>query len=267
MPFFEVEPGVNLFFDRRGPRNAEPIVFVHAWSMAHWFWENQVAGLMDRHQVVSYDHRGHGQSDKPDSEYNIDNYARDLHALITGLGLAEVTLVGWSIGMWIVTTYMHNHQGDRVARLGLVGGSPLLLKQPDWEHGMPPEAMQSLAAQLSSDRAKATEDFYRMMLNKKASQPMIDWIVRTSLMTPLAVAMPSFQSVVTKDLRPLLRDIRVPTAVFHGLQDGVPVGAAHALVDMIPNARLYTFAESGHFPMIEEPAKFTNALGSWIAET
>jgi non-heme chloroperoxidase len=265
MSHFEVEPGVRLYVDDRG--RGQPIVFVHAWSMAHWFWENQVAALMGKHRVVSYDHRGHGQSDKPDGVYDIDGYARDLHRLITGLGLEDVTLVGWSIGMWIVTTYMNNHKGERVKRLGLVGGSPLLLKQPGWEHGMAPEVMGALAEQLASDRAKATEDFYRMMLNKQASQQMIDWIVRTSLMTPLAVAMPSFQSVVTKDLRPYLTNISVPTAVFHGMQDGVPLGAAHAVRDMVPNARLFTFEKSGHFPMIEEPQAFTQALATWIAET
>jgi non-heme chloroperoxidase len=265
MPHVEIGDGVRLYVDDRG-RGDPPVVLVHAWSMSHRLWENQVAYFARNHRVVSYDQRGHGASDKPDGDYTMRAYARDLDALLGKLDLDDVVLVGWSMGVWVVTTYMQQTGGRRVKKLGLVGGLPVLLKREGWEHGLPPELMMKLAEQLGSDRALATEGFYKMMLNRDASRPMLDWIVRTSLETPLAGAMASFQSIVEDDLRPALASIEVPTVLFHGLQDGIPVAGAQVMTDMIPGARLVTFERSGHFPHLEEPQSFNAALERFIAE-
>ncbi|HEY5924464.1 MAG TPA: alpha/beta hydrolase [Kofleriaceae bacterium] len=265
MGLMEIRDGVRLYVDDRG-RGGPPVVFVHAWSMSHRLWENQVAALMPHHRTIAYDQRGHGASDKPDGDYTMLAYAQDLDALLDKLAVKDAVLVGWSMGVWVVTTYMHHFAGRRIKKLGLVGGVPLLVNRDGWEHGMPPEVMQQLAMQLVADRALATQAFYKQLLNQNASQAMLDWIVRTSLDTPLAGAMASFQSVATDDLRPLLGSIRVPTGVFHGVQDGVPLSGARAMCELIANAKLYTFEHSGHFPHLEESQAFTQALARFIAE-
>lgn len=265
MSYIQASGGVRLYVDDRG-RGDPPVVFVHAWSMSHRLWENQVAALMGSHRVVSYDQRGHGLSDRPDASYDMRSYAEDLHALLGALDLRDVVLVGWSMGVWVVVTYMELFAGARVAKLGLVGGVPVLLKRDDWEHGLPPQMMQQLAAQLGSDRALATEAFYRSLLNRDASKPMLDWIVRTSLETPLAPAMASFQSIVAEDLRPALASIRVPAAIFHGVQDPVPLAGAREMAGMLAGARVFTFEKSGHFPQLEEPRAFNDALARFISD-
>jgi 3-oxoadipate enol-lactonase len=75
-------------------------------------WANQVddfvrAGL----RVISYDNRGVGRSSQPPGPYTSGEMAADLHALVTGLGLARFHLAGVSMGGVIAQEYAVAHGG------------------------------------------------------------------------------------------------------------------------------------------------------------
>ena len=262
MPYFETSEGVKLFYEDRG--QGAPVVLVHAWSMDHTLWENQVMALMGEFRVIAYDQRGHGRSDAPDLPHDIHALVSDLHALITGLDLQEVRLVGWSLGGFVVQEYMRVH-GERVGKVGIVASLPKLVRDDSWPHGLDPVLMGGLATQLASDRAEATEAFYRGLLHEGASKPMLDWIVRVSLQTPLFAAMQAFASCAALDLRDALPQISVPTTVFIGAHDVIPVNGARWMVDQLRNGTLVVFDNSGHFPQLEEAAKLSEALIGFAA--
>jgi len=74
-------------------------------------WVNQVgdftaAGL----RVISFDNRGVGRSGQPPGPYTSAHMAADLHALVTGLGLAGFHLAGVSMGGAIAQEYAVAHQ-------------------------------------------------------------------------------------------------------------------------------------------------------------
>jgi non-heme chloroperoxidase len=264
MASVNIRNGIKLGYDAWG--KGKPVVFLHAWSLDRSFWENQMFALKNDFHVVAYDHRGHGSSDRPDGPYDMETYATDLRDVLTELRLERVTLVAWSMGAWVACNYMAKFGGERVEKLVLQGASTRLINTPDYSHAFDGAMIQALAAEMARDRAKATDGFYRSLLNKGASPQMLDWIVRVSLATPLPVAMPSFQSVLGDDLSTKATAIKVPTLVLHGEQDGVPVSAAHDLAKHIPNARVATFANSGHFPQLEEATSYTETLARFLAD-
>jgi len=96
MPYIEVEPGVRMAYEDRG--TGSPIVFVHGWGGSGEAWDYQVLDLAPSYRCITVDLRGHGASDKPWGTYDYDLFVRDLDALLVGLDLTDVTLVGWSMG-------------------------------------------------------------------------------------------------------------------------------------------------------------------------
>jgi NADPH:quinone reductase-like Zn-dependent oxidoreductase len=93
--------GVMLSVQEWGNPNGQPILFCHAYGMSHLAWLPQVTSdLAQEFRLVTFDHRGHGESDKPltaDSYNQRDLFADDIQAIITQLNLKNIVLVGHSM--------------------------------------------------------------------------------------------------------------------------------------------------------------------------
>jgi pimeloyl-ACP methyl ester carboxylesterase len=107
-----VAPGVALYAERRGgdPAAAIPFVLVHGLASNLRLWDGVAEALHARgHPVVAIDQRGHGQSDAPESTYDMDTAVADLIALIGALGLHRPVLVGQSWGGNVVLELGFRH--------------------------------------------------------------------------------------------------------------------------------------------------------------
>ncbi len=70
------------------------------------------------------------------------------------------------------------------------------------------------------------------------------------------------------DLRPHLKDIRVPTLVIVGRHDFITnVAMAEEMVRHVPNAQLEIFEDSGHFALIEEAEKFRGVITQFVFDS
>jgi pimeloyl-ACP methyl ester carboxylesterase len=89
--------GVNLNYVEAG--SGPDVLVVSGWTMTTSAWHHQINEFSRTHHVVAYDHRGHGQSDRPSYGHRISRLAADAHQVIESLGLSDVTWVGHSMGM------------------------------------------------------------------------------------------------------------------------------------------------------------------------
>ncbi len=108
MPYIKVGKentgDIELFYEDHG--TGRPIVLLHGWPLSHRSWEKQVPVLLgEGFRVIMYDRRGFGGSSKPESDYNYDVLADDLHKLLTTLDLHDAVLVGFSMGGGEVARY------------------------------------------------------------------------------------------------------------------------------------------------------------------
>ena len=79
--------------------SGRPVVLIHGWPLSGASWSEQVPALTGAgYRVVTYDRRGFGRSGKPLTGYTYGTLTGDLHTLLVGLGLEDVTLVGFSMG-------------------------------------------------------------------------------------------------------------------------------------------------------------------------
>ena len=101
----------------QGPR----VFFLHGLgigNLASWYF-TAAAALSGQHQVVMYDLRGHGKSERIASGYDLATLAADLGSLVDHLGQEPVSLVGHSGGGLIAMRYAIAHP-ERVRRLVLL---------------------------------------------------------------------------------------------------------------------------------------------------
>ncbi len=89
--------GVELRYIDTGSGDP-PLVFIHGWCCNQAMWRDQIEAFAPRHRIIAVDLRGHGQSDKPDQDYDIAGFADDMAWLISEIGLDRPVLIGHSMG-------------------------------------------------------------------------------------------------------------------------------------------------------------------------
>lgn len=87
---------VRIYHEATG--SGDPLVLVHGGWGDHGSWRLVLEELARSHQVVTYDRRGHSQSDRSTGQGIIRAHEDDLAALMEQLGIAPAHVVGNSIG-------------------------------------------------------------------------------------------------------------------------------------------------------------------------
>ena len=96
--------GVNLWHRITG--DGEPVVGIHGAGFGH-FNLDPVTPLIAAagFQVIDYDQRGYGQSDKPLQQYDMEVFADDLAALLEALGIERAHIHGTSMGGMVAIVF------------------------------------------------------------------------------------------------------------------------------------------------------------------
>ena len=134
------------------------LLLVHGIMVDHTVWRNQVASFGNDHRVVCMDLRGFGTSTARNPEITFEDHADDIAAVIDGLGLRDVTLVGWSMG-GAIAQVMGPNPPDALRRIVMVDTTPQLLAGETFPHAIPPEAAQQLGALIVEDYAAGCAAF------------------------------------------------------------------------------------------------------------
>ncbi|MDQ3755531.1 MAG: alpha/beta hydrolase [Acidobacteriota bacterium] len=89
--------GIKLAYEMFGS-GAPAVVLIHGWCDDHTMMEGMAAHFGLRHQVLSVDLRGHGQSDKPESDYSVAAFADDMAWMCDRLDIRQPLIIGHGLG-------------------------------------------------------------------------------------------------------------------------------------------------------------------------
>jgi len=115
-----IEPGVRLFVDIEGPglvpdgprmRDQPRLILLHGGpGYDHSGFKPFFSRLADIAQIVYFDHRGHGRSDRrPAAEWTLDTFADDVVRLCDALGIVKPIVLGQSFGGFVAQRYIARH--------------------------------------------------------------------------------------------------------------------------------------------------------------
>ena len=113
----EVINGIRQHFVTAG--SGEPLLLVHGFPQTHYAWRKIIAALSERYFVIAPDLRGCGDSERPETMFDKQEVAADLHALLERLGAGSVNLVSHDVGMMVGYAYAATYR-DQVRRAVLM---------------------------------------------------------------------------------------------------------------------------------------------------
>ncbi len=257
----EVEPGVSIYAQDLG--SGHPVLLLHGWALGHEVWDRQVHELVTAgFRAIAVDLRGHGRSSQPFTGYELGRLGDDVIALLDALGLHQVTLVGWSLG-GLTAFRVATVRPDLVAKLILVCSNGVAAaRQPGLPFGAPAADVeeQVLAAELR-DRVASRESQIRSVVLPGTPEPTIAWLLSLTMRVPSWAGRGCLRTVLHANQVEAAATLAVPLEQIIGESDPILSKRAAAwLIDRVPDARQHRIADSGHFPMFENPEPFTAAL-------
>ncbi len=127
--FFQSD-GVRIRYIVAG--RGEPVVLVHGWAGTTDTWKPLMTDLSRDHEVIAFDCRGHGKSDKPHdpAAYGL-NMADDVLRLMDHLRLRRAHIIGYSMGAGIVAKLLADHP-DRFIT-AVLGANAGVRKEDQWD--------------------------------------------------------------------------------------------------------------------------------------
>ena len=253
--------GVRLSVEEAG--SGRPVVLVHGYSQGKLCWRNQFeSDLTDEFRLIAPDNRGHGESDKPHDAYgDSDLWARDLDAVFTELDVDDAILVGWSYGGLVVLDYLDRFGTDRVDGLLLAGGvSEIGTEAGNARLGQGyVDLMDGFVATDAEESVRALREFVDLCVYDDLSPADRAYMLGYNVVVPPRVRDNLRDRTVRHDST--LAALDVPVLIIHGEEDAVMLPkSAREYEELVDNATVSMYPETGHSPFWESPARFNREL-------
>jgi pimeloyl-ACP methyl ester carboxylesterase len=259
--------GLTISAQDWGNANGPEIVFIHGFSQSHLSWIKQVTSdLAQEFHMVTYDLRGHGNSDKPvEPERYRDSkaWADELQAVMDATGVKRPVLAGWSYGGLIMADYLKVHGPAKLAGLNYVDASQK--SDPSFFgpnlKNVPLMTSEDLATNIAATRA-----FLRDCFSKQPTQEEYETMLAFNMMVPPKVRAGLFgRSLDILDMDAILRSLKLPVLVTHGSEDkNLNLVAAEYTAKMTPGAKLSVYQGIGHSPFFEDAPRFNAELVAFV---
>ncbi|MFJ8526697.1 alpha/beta fold hydrolase [Bacillus sp. NPDC094106] len=264
MPRIKLENSVELYYEDQG--KGKPILFIHGVWMSSRFFHKQTPYFSDKYRAISIDLRGHGRSSHIETGHTITSYARDLHTFIEALALKDVTLVGWSMGAFVVWEYIKQFGEQNIQGSVIVDELASDFKWPDFPIGaFDFPTLIHLMREIQTNQTEFLKGFIPLMFKEPLSPEDLTWILEEVTKVPASIASAILFDQTVVDYREELKTITKPTLLCFGREEKlIPVAAGEHLHKHIHNSQLVIFENSCHCPFLEETDHFNHVLHAFI---
>jgi pimeloyl-ACP methyl ester carboxylesterase len=259
--------GIRIAYRRLGPSTGTPLVLLQHFSGNIDAWDPAVVNVLaaDR-PVIAFDNAGVGRSTgrTPD---NVAAMARDAVDFIDLLGLAEVDLLGFSLGGCIAQQIAAEH-GRLVRKLILVGTAPkggeehlLAVLQEAFSQTDAPDPRLPLFFTKSSASRSAGLAFLKRTKLRKDDRDTDNGAPVTDSQAKALIAW----CAIPDPEHAILRAIRQPTLVVSGSHDTMlPASNAYAMFKELSNAQLILYPDSGHGALFQHHEMFVSHVRTFL---
>ena len=243
-----------------------PTVLVHGSWVSHHNWDHVVTGLSESFRVLTYDRRGHSQSERTAGQGSVREDVADLAALIEHLHLAPAWIAGNSFGASI-TLRLAGERPDLFRGL-IVHEPPLfgLLMDDPVAATMLQEVGKKIGAVVeriaSGDHAGAAEEFIDTVALGPGMWAQLPPDFQQTLIenAPTYLDEANDPEQLTFDVE-WLKAFDRPALLTLGDQSPAPfVPVVEKLAGALPNAEVFTFAGAGHIPHFSHPDDYVESV-------
>ena len=248
--YFTTSDGVRLHYLEAGSGPA--IVFVPGWTNPAWIWEPQILHFSKNYRVVALDPRSQGESEQVTDGLYPERRSQDIKELMDHLQLPPAVLVGFSMGVWEVLSYVDQFGTEALRGVVLV----------DAPIGSEPNTQElneffGLIKQFSMNRRQWMEQFLPVAFKKPQPEAYLERLRAASLKVPTSTAIALLAAYWGRDWRPVLAKLDKPV-LYTITKPGESQGKM--LKAKLPSARVELFPEAGHVLFADETERFNAVL-------
>jgi pimeloyl-ACP methyl ester carboxylesterase len=242
---------IRIRYEAEG--SGTPVLLTHGYGATGRMWAPQAKALSDGYTIISWDMRGHGETDSPDdpAQYSEALTLEDMAGLLGHLGIERAVVGGLSLGGFMSLAF-HLVRPEMVRALVLCDTGPGYRNddaRAGWNRMAHKRAAdleaRGLDAMGSSSEVRATAKY------QKSAQG-------------LAHAARGMLAQVDSRVIDHLPEIDVPTLVIVGEKDEPFIGASEYMAKKIPGARLEVIANAGHAANLDNPEDFNRVLRDFL---
>lgn len=244
--------GVEIYYEVHGQGPA--LLLTHGYSATSQMWAGQIEVLSKDHTLITWDMRGHGQSDYPEdpAAYSEAHTVADMGALLDVVGADQAIVGGLSLGGYMSLAFHRDHP-ERVRALLIIDTGPGYRKDEPREGW-------------NANALKTAERYETEGLGRLAAGSVEMRTSRHRDATGLAKAARGMLTQRDASVIESLPAISVPAIVVVGADDTPFLAASDYMAAKIPGARKAVIPAAGHAANIDQPEAFNAAIAGFLAE-
>lgn len=251
---------IHMDYATQGAADDPTLVLLHGYSDSWRSYLPLMDALPEQFRIVAVSMRGHGDSAKPSSGYDIKTLANDVIAALEALGISSAVVVGHSMGS-LVAQRIAFENPERVSQLVLIGAFSTI------EGNAAVEAFWRDEVALIRDPVDPgfASAFQQSSVAVPLSDGFLESVVAESLKVPARVWQQMLRALLVDDQSDRLRDIAVPSLIIWGDQDAFTgLSEQNLLLNQIPEARLAIYPGIGHAPHWEDTRRVASDITAFI---
>lgn len=245
--------GIETHLFESGPSSAPPLLYLHGTSLGN-LWLEYHQRLAERFHLFAPDIPGFGLTERPDWMRDMSDYILYLRDLLDALGLEQPAIVGHSLGGWMAAEVAVWFP-ERVGKLVLSNAVGIRVK------GSPLANLFAMSPQ---------ELFLTVFEDPSAGAPLIpaemsyDYIV-DQFRQRATLASLAWNPNYDPKLERRLERVQCPTLILWGANDRlVPAAYGERYHQLIAGSTLVVLQGTGHMPMFEQPAAWSEQITTFV---
>jgi len=257
MPAIQLN-GVNFYYESTG--EGQPLVFIHGLGSSGRDWELQVNEFSRAYRVITFDLRGHGQSDKPAGPYSLSLFADDTAGLLKALDIKSAHIVGLSLGGGVAFQLAIDFPG-LVKTLVIVNSAPEFTARTFKERM---EIWTRFAIVRLWGMRKMGEVLSKRLFPKEEHKSLRALFVERWAENDPQAFLEAMRAFTGWSVKNKLGLIQCPALIIAADQDYTPVARKEEYTPLMPDARLLVIADAHHAVPVEKPEQFNRILTEFL---
>lgn len=255
--------GINVYYEVHG--QGEPLVLIQGFGGGHQGWFFQIRAFKNHYQVITFDNRGIGETDKPREPYTIKTMADDTIGLMDYLGVDKAHVLGASMGGMIAQEIASSYPA-RVRKLVLVctstGEAEITDVHLEMRRAMGITEGSTEVDFRSVDFVKVMQAIISLAFNKRLYRMLLLPISKVQIKSSRSGGhLEQMGAVVGHSTLDRLRLIKAPTLVITGTDDRiVSPQSSEVIAGQISNARLVKVEGGSHAFFMEMRGRFNKEV-------
>jgi 3-oxoadipate enol-lactonase len=237
--------------------NAPNLALIHSLAMDRTMWDGVVRELAQEANVLVYDCRGHGKSDKPAGPYTVEQFADDLAELFNHIGWTSAAVAGCSMGGCVAQAFAGLHPA-RATALGLIDTTAWYGAEApaQWRERAENVRKKGFGGAIDSQITRWFGDKFRA-----EHADLVQAATRVFLANDLEAYASTCILLGDADVRPFHAAMKMPVAVIVGEEDyATPVAMARQIHEAVAGSTLTILPAARHLTPIESPEKIASEL-------